>query len=135
IREFKNLHPASIRRMFLLDVACQLLMAAEIVVLFWCLKMPLHTGTVLAIEGASRAIKIMSGWMPARIGADESGFAGTFAALGLSPASGLTLALARRSRDLLGALIGLTWLAATAGFWKISQNGSPDKEAITCKAC
>jgi hypothetical protein len=135
IREFKNLHPASIRRMFLLDIVCQLLLAAEIVVLFWFLRMPLHAGTVLAIEGASRAIKIMAGWMPARIGADESGFAGAFAALGLPAASGLTLALARRSRDLLGALIGLTWLTATAGFWRVSPNLLSDKESTTCKAC
>jgi hypothetical protein len=131
IRDFKHRYPTSIRRMFLLDVACQLLLAAEVVVLFWCLGMPLHAGTVLAIEGAGRAIKIMAGWMPARIGADESGFAGAFSALGLSPASGLTLALARRSRDLLGALIGLTWLAVTAGFWRLSTN----KEETTCKLC
>ena len=131
IREFAKRYPTSIRRMFLMDVACQLLLAAEVVVLFWCLRMPLHAGTVLAIEGASRAIKIMAGWMPARIGADESGFAGAFSALGLSPASGLTLALARRSRDLLGALIGLTWLAVTAGFWRVSTN----KGETTCKLC
>jgi hypothetical protein len=135
IREFERVHPTSVRLMFLLDVACQLLLGAEVVVLFLCLKMPLHAGAVLAIEGASRAIKIMAGWMPARIGADESGFAGAFAALGLSPASGLTLALARRSRDLLGALVGLAWLAATAGFWKISRNVSPEEEATTCKLC
>jgi hypothetical protein len=131
IRQFEKRYPTSIRRMFLLDVVCQLLLAAEVVALFWCLRMPLHAGTVLAIEGTSRAIKIMAGWMPARIGADESGFAGAFSALGLSPASGLTFALARRSRDLLGALIGLTWLAATAGFRRVS----PNKEAITCKLC
>jgi hypothetical protein len=136
IRAFANRYPTSIRRMFLLDVACQLLLAAEVVALFWCLRMPLHAGTVLAIEGTSRAIKIVAGWMPARIGADESGFAGAFSALGLSPASGLTLALARRSRDLFGALIGLTWLAASTGFWRVLSNRvSTNQEATTCKLC
>jgi hypothetical protein len=120
VRQFESQYPSSIRRMFLLDVACQVLLGAEVVAAFWCLKIPLHAGTVLAVEGASRAIKIMAGWMPARIGADESGIAGAFFAFGLSPASGLTFALARRSRDLLAALIGLSWLALSAGFFKVS---------------
>ena len=129
IRQFAERYPTSVRSMFLIDVTCQLLLGSEVVVLFWFLRIPLHAGTVLAIEGASRVIKMMAGWMPARIGADESGFAGAFSALGLSPASGLTLALARRSRDLLGAVVGLTWLAATAGLRRVSLN----EEASTCK--
>jgi hypothetical protein len=126
LREFADRHPGPIRRMFLLDVACQVLLAAEVVAILWSLKIPFHAGIVLGIEGVTRAIKIMAGWMPARIGADESGIAGAFLAFGLSPASGLTLALARRSRDLLGAAIGLSWLALSAGFWKVK------KEKNTC---
>ena len=138
LRQFESQHPSSIRRMFLLDVACQVLLGAEVVAILWCLNIPLHAGTVLGIEGASRAIKIIAGWMPARIGADESGIAGAFLAFGLSPASGLTLALARRSRDLLAALIGLSWLALTAGFLKVSSARIPKaayskREEITCK--
>jgi hypothetical protein len=140
LREFASRYPSVIRRMFLLDVVCQVLLAAEVVTVFWCLKTPLTAGTVLAVEGASRAIKIAAGWMPARIGADESGTAGAFFAFGLSPASGLTLALARRSRDLLAALIGLSWLAWRAG----NCNASPasiltaaclTEEGSTCKVC
>jgi hypothetical protein len=124
--------------MFLLDVACQVLLGAEVAAIFWCLKIPFHAGTLLGVEGASRAVKIMAGWMPARIGADESGIAGAFLAFGLSPASGLTLALARRSRDLLGALIGLSWLALSAGFLKVSparipNNSYSKQEGRTCK--
>jgi hypothetical protein len=118
LRQFETQHPTSIRKMFLLDAACQVLMAAEVVAIFWCLKIPFHPVTLLAVEGASRAIKIVAGWMPARIGADESGIAGAFLAFGLSPASGLTLALARRSWDFLAALIGLAWLAWSVGFSK-----------------
>jgi hypothetical protein len=79
----------------------------------------MHGGAVLAVDGATRAIKMVAGWMPARIGVDESGTAGAFLAFGLSPAAGLTLALVRRFRDLLSTLIGLTWLAVGTGFWKI----------------
>jgi hypothetical protein len=115
LRRFETQHPSSIRSMFLLGIACQALVGAEVLAMFWTLKIPFHAGVVLGVEGATRAIKIMAGWMPARIGADESGTAGAFLAFGLSPASGLALALARRSRDLLGALIGLIWLALGAG--------------------
>jgi hypothetical protein len=140
LREFARQYPSSIRRMFLLDIACQVLLGAEVAALFWCLKIPLHAVTVLGVEGATRAIKIMAGWMPARIGADESGIAGAFFAFGLSPASGLTLALARRSRDLLAALIGLSWLALSAGFLKVLPAPIPKaaylkEEVGTCKLC
>jgi hypothetical protein len=140
LRQFENQHPSSIRRMFLLDVACQVLLGAEVVAVLLCLGIPLHAGTILGIEGASRAIKIMAAWMPARIGADESGIAGAFLAFGLSPASGLTLALSRRLRDLLAALIGLSWLALHAGLLKVSSAWIPmaaysKEEEITCKLC
>ncbi|MBV9227263.1 MAG: flippase-like domain-containing protein [Acidobacteriaceae bacterium] len=137
LRQFGSQHPSQIRRMFLLDVACQVLLIGEIVAVFWCLKIPLHVGTILGVEGASRAIKIMASWMPARIGVDESGIAGAFFAFGLSPASGLTLALARRLRDLLAALIGLGWFAWSARFWKdspawISEANNSKEEKRTC---
>jgi hypothetical protein len=140
IRQFESRCPSSIRSMLLLDVACQVLLAAEVVVIFWCLKIPLHAATVLGVEGATRAIKLMAGWMPARIGADESGVAGAFVAFGLSPASGLTLALARRSRDLLAALIGLSWLALRSEFLRCAPAGIPKtaywkEEKTTCKLC
>jgi hypothetical protein len=140
LRQFETKYPSSIRRMFLLDFICQILLGAEVIAIFWCLRIPFHAGTVLGIEGASRAVKIMAGWMPARIGADESGTAGAFSAFGLSPASGLTLALARRSRDLLAALIGLSWLALSAGLLKVSSARIPKatysiEERSTCKLC
>ena len=126
IREFQNRNPSSIRRMFWLGVACQLTVLAEIAAIFWCLQIPVHSGAVFAVEGATRAIKIVGGWMPARIGVDESGTAGAFLAFGLLPAAGLTLALVRRFRDLLSALIGLTWLALGTGFWKIMPARMPE---------
>jgi phosphatidylglycerophosphate synthase len=72
IRRFASQQPSVIRR-FLLDLGCQLLLAGEVAIIFWCLKLPLHLGTLLGLEAASRMIKIAAGWMPARIGADEAG--------------------------------------------------------------
>jgi hypothetical protein len=132
LRQFERQHPSAIRKMLILDIACQVLLAAEVVAMFWSLRIPFHLSTVLGVEGATRAIKIIGGWMPARIGADESGMAGAFLAFGMSPASGLTLALARRSRDMLFAFIGLSWLALSTRFWKIAIS---KQEKTTCRVC
>jgi hypothetical protein len=48
----------------------------------------------------------MTGWVPARLGVDEGGAMSAFAASGLSPGFGLTLALTRRARDLSWCLAG-----------------------------
>jgi hypothetical protein len=96
--------------MLLFGFGCQILLAADIVVVFWYLGIPFHGATVLAVEAASRAARMMSGWMPARIGADEAGAVVAFAAFGLPSASGLALALSRRIRDLVLSLLGISLL-------------------------
>ena len=111
IRQFAAQNPAVIRRMFFLDLACQALLLLEVVVVFWCLNLPSRAEAVLEIETATRGVKIFASWMPARMGADESGAAGAFVLLGLPAASGLAFALARRIRDMLNCLAGLIWLA------------------------
>jgi hypothetical protein len=47
----------------------------------------------------------------ARIGADETSMAAAFLMFGLPSACGLSLALARRVRDLIEVFAGLGWLA------------------------
>ncbi len=111
IREVRAQKPELVGRMFWLDLGCQMLLVSEVAVVLWSLRLPLHLMTVVAIEGLTRAVKMMTGWVPARLGADESGAMSAFAASGLSPAFGLTLALARRARDLSWCLVGLAWLA------------------------
>jgi hypothetical protein len=83
--------------------------------------------TVLAIEALTRGVKMMTGFVPARLGADEGGAMSAFAASGMSPALGLTLALTRRTRDLSLALVGLAWLA-----WRsqVSKKTQSDNEAL-----
>ena len=110
IRDYRRQQPALVSRMFWIDIACQLLTVSEVAVVVWSLQLPIHLVTVLAIEGITRTLKMLSGWIPARLGVDEGGAMSAFLAVGLSPVSGLTLALTRRMRDLLWALIGLAWL-------------------------
>lgn len=139
IRAYRLNQPALVRRMFWIDAACQLLIAAEVVVVLRLLHLPVHFVAVLAIEGMTRALKMISGWIPARLGSDEGGAISAFALTGLSPVLGLSLALTRRFRDLLWALIGIVWLAWNSR--KVSDRadtGTRDrslvlKEALECK--
>jgi hypothetical protein len=120
VRSFARQDRSAIRQMFLLDLGCQALLAAEVVTVFWFLRLPWHAGIILGLEAATRMVKMASGWLPARIGADESGAAGAFLSFGLPAAAGVALALARRTRDLLACLVGLTWLA-----WVSRQSAGP----------
>jgi hypothetical protein len=132
IRLFRQEHPRAVHRLFCLDTICQLLMAGEVAVVLWALRGPLHILTILGIEVCTRAVKMAAGWLPARIGADESGAIGAFAAFGLAPASGLSLAIVRRSRDLLWCVVGLSWLLWSTQRSKASQERNMSEEAL-CK--
>jgi Lysylphosphatidylglycerol synthase TM region len=110
LRNYRLERPTVVNQMFWTDVTCQLLVAAEVVVVLRSLHLPVHFLAVLAIDGITRGLKLVTGWIPARLGSDESGAISAFAVTGFSPALGLTLALTRRVRDLLWALIGLCWL-------------------------
>ena len=137
IREKRIQKPELVGHMFWRDVACQLLLVAEVAVVLWSLRLPIHLMAVIAIEGFTRAVKMMTGWVPARLGADESGAMSAFAASGLSPAFGLTLALTRRARDLAWAVVGLAWLALKSQVPKEDKNEAQEflKEGpLLCKS-
>lgn len=110
VRQFGIHNPISVCLMFWSGLACQALLVGDVVAIAWCLGIPHHAITVLALEAGTRAARMMAGWIPARIGVDESGAIAAFAALGLPTASGLALALARRVRDLLWCALGFAWL-------------------------
>jgi hypothetical protein len=124
IRTYRLQQPELVSRMFWIGLACQLLIASEVVVVLWSLHLPIHFLAVMAIEGLTRALKMASGWVPARVGFDEGGAVSAFAVVGFSPMLGLGLALTRRVRDLLWVLMGILWLT-----WN-SRNLSP-RPAIT----
>jgi len=124
IRSYRLEQPALVARMFWIGMACQVLIACEVVVVLWSLHLPINFFSVLAIEGVTRALKMASGWIPARVGSDEGGAVSAFGVVGLSPMLGLGLALTRRVRDLLWALIGIIWLG-----WK--SRSSSQRHAIS----
>jgi hypothetical protein len=134
IRLFRLEHLHAIHRMFWTDTICQALMGSEVAVVLWALKEPVQILTVLAIEVCTRAVKAASGWVPARIGADEGGAIGAFAAFGLSPASGFALAIARRTRDLLWCVAGLSWLVWNTHRSKANHRSQIQfREQVLCK--
>jgi hypothetical protein len=139
IRRYRVNQPALVRRMFWIDVACQALIAAEVGVVLWSLHLPIHFLAILVIEGVTRGLKMLSGWIPARLGSDEGGAISAFALTGLSPTLGLALALTRRVRDLLWALIGVVWLGWNSRGKKKSHNAARPiptifaNEALECR--
>jgi hypothetical protein len=139
IRNYRLNQPALVRRMFWIDVACQALIASEVVVVLWSLHLSIHFFTILVIEGVTRGLKMLSGWIPARLGSDEGGAISAFALTGLTPMLGLALALTRRVRDLLWALIGIAWLGWNSrGTNRSNSTARPiptvlAKEVLQCK--
>jgi hypothetical protein len=127
IRDVRAQRPELVGRLFWLDLTCQLLLVSEVAVVLWSLRLPFHFITVLAIEGLTRGVKMMTGFVPARLGADEGGAMSAFAASGLTPALGLSLALTRRARDLSWALVGLVWLVWRS---RVSQQNSPESSMV-----
>jgi len=127
IRDVRAQKPELVGRLFWLDLVCQLLLVSEVAVVLWSLRLPLHFITVLAIEGLTRGVKMMTGFVPARLGADEGGAMSAFAASGLTPALGLSLALTRRARDLSWALVGLVWLVWRS---RVSQQDHPEGSTL-----
>lgn len=131
IRSFRIRHPFSARSMLYLDLLCQLLMVAETAIVLFYARLPIHLAALLGIETATRVTKMVAGWLPARIGADEGGTVVAFAAFGLSPAAGMLLALTRRFRDLLWCVLGLSWFAWRSR--KLSRHQLPEEALLPCK--
>ncbi|MGH7318197.1 MAG: lysylphosphatidylglycerol synthase domain-containing protein [Candidatus Rokuibacteriota bacterium] len=75
--------------------------------------------TALAVEAGSVLIDGILFFVPAKVGTQEGGKVALFAALGLSPARGLTVGVIRRIRELTYAGLGLAalgWLTASPAY-------------------
>lgn len=111
IRSFRDRHPRPFMEVLALDSLAQLMTVVEVLGALWAMGMWPSLLQVLVIEAASRIVKMLGTWIPARIGADEGGAVASFTLLGLPPAAGLMLAAARRIRDLLWCAVGIAWTA------------------------
>lgn len=79
------------------------------ILLTWLGAAPAMT-TVIVFEGASRVVNTMGQFVPGRMGVAEASSALVAGTLSLTPAFGLSLALARRARSLAWAIAGLSLL-------------------------
>jgi uncharacterized membrane protein YbhN (UPF0104 family) len=86
-------------------VVCYLLMAFEVWLVLWAVGEPIGITAALAIETFARLSSVASFWIPGNIGALEASNAASVAMLGLG--GGGALALSRRVRAMLWALLGL----------------------------
>jgi glycosyltransferase 2 family protein len=90
--------------------------ALEGYVILRLLGTPVSLTTAFAVEASATAVRFASFMIPAHVGALEGGVVGTFVALGLDAASGLSFILVRRLRE-------LAWVAL--GFALIVRRRSP----------
>jgi hypothetical protein len=104
--------PSALWLMFLLSFVNQGLALLEIYAVVIPLGLTPGLSGVLVMEAFTKLAKALFFFVPARIGADEGSSAGIFALLGLAPAAGVTLALARRLRALFWSAVGLAFLLA-----------------------
>jgi uncharacterized protein (TIRG00374 family) len=103
---------------------------AETLLVLALLGQPVDVATALAIEVLAVAIEGVLFFVPARMGTQEGGRVLAFLALGLNAATGLTLGLVRRLRELAWAAVGLALLGR---FQRSVQRGNagPNLSGIT----
>jgi hypothetical protein len=117
--EFAGRHPDRVMPVAL----CQFLFHASAVFEIW-VALRLITGqppsvlTALVLESVNRTITVAFQFVPMWLGVDEAGTGLIAAAIGISPAAGVTLALARKGRIVLWTAIGLAfwWPSVRATF-------------------
>lgn len=102
--------PGALWLMFLLSFVNQGLGLLEIYAVVIPLGIAPGLMGVLAMEAFTKLAKALFFFVPGRVGADEGSAAGIFVLLGLSPAAGVTLALARRLRAIFWSAVGLAFL-------------------------
>jgi hypothetical protein len=94
-----------LQMLVLLSIACYLLMAIEVFLVFWAIGEPISLWVGTIVETFTRSASVPGGAIPGNLGALEASNVAVVQALGL--AGGGTLALFRRFRSLLFATLGL----------------------------
>jgi hypothetical protein len=100
-----------------LSIACNLLgwlaSAGETWLILQFLGVDVSIPTALVIEAFSTGVRFATFFVPAQIGVAEGGSVAACVALGLTSATGLSLSLVRRVREVAWTGVGLLLLAGT----------------------
>ncbi len=97
--------PRRIEALVALSVACYVVMALEVYLVFWAIGQPVSLWLGTIVETFTRSASVASGAIPGNLGALEASNVAVVQALGL--VGGGTLALFRRVRSLIFATLGL----------------------------
>ena len=95
-----------------LEAAAQAFLVLELRWFLYALDLAAPLSYAFTIEGSTKIIGLVFLFIPLQVGVAEGTYAVIFAAMGLPPAAGFTLAFIRRIRTLAVAGIGLPALAA-----------------------
>jgi phosphatidylglycerophosphate synthase len=104
--DFYHHTPKAFWGSFTLNVACHGLAVLEVYLILWLMGARMNFFAALAIEALTKLVNVVGIFNPGNVGTYEGGnmlIAGMF---GLSAATGLTLALARRLRAIFWAAVG-----------------------------
>ena len=97
--------PRRIEALVALSVACYVVMALEVYLVFWAIGQPISLWLGTIVETFTRSASVAGGAIPGNLGALEASNVAVVKALGVM--GGGTLALFRRVRSLIFATIGL----------------------------
>lgn len=86
--------------------------AAETWLILWLLGVPASPATAVIIEACGTAVRFVTFFIPAHLGALEGGNVAVFLALGLDPAAGMSAILVRRVREAAWVGLGFVLLRA-----------------------
>jgi hypothetical protein len=103
--------PVRLATITVVEIAAQMLLVLELLVLMRALDMMAPISSAFVIESSVKVIGIAFLFIPMQLGASEGGYALVFNAMGLSAAAGFALAFVRRARTLVVAGVGLATLA------------------------
>lgn len=109
IVEFLSRRRTRLLEVLATEAIAHLLLAAEIAILFFQMQVGARWGDAFVFEGSSKFISAAFAFVPGQLGAQEGVYTLIAAALGAPAAAGLTLALARRIRNVI---VGCFSLAA-----------------------
>jgi hypothetical protein len=98
--------PARLGEILAIEAVGQALLVSEIWIVVHTLGFPFTVTDSFVVEGAVKFVSIAFFFVPGQLGASESVYTLVAAAIGLSTAVGLTVALVRRVRGLLVASAG-----------------------------
>jgi hypothetical protein len=111
--DFYRRQPRRLALSFVFNFLGWITRAAETWLILFLLGASVSIITALIVEAFAMGIGFATFFLPTDVGIEEGGAVATFLALGLSGATGLSLAMVRRVREVAWTALGLSLLAGS----------------------